>query len=130
MTALLAGAVAGCAMERTVLEDSAVDAFGGVEYELDFWDELATRRVVTNDDALQGLLLLAGEEGQADYAARLEAARGRGWLSGSASPPKNESAAVGMIAVAVCHILDNTGGVTIPVFGRLPRHCTRAPAFL
>ncbi len=121
MTALLAGAVAGCAMERTVLEDSAVDAFGGVEAELDFWDELATRRVVTNDDALHGLLLLAGEDGGADYAARLDAARGRGWLSESASPPKNESAAVGMIAVAVCDILDIEGGVTMRVLGHVPR---------
>ncbi len=130
VTALLAGAVAGCAMERTVLEDSAVDAFGGVESELDFWDELATRRVVTNDDALHGLLLLAGEDGGADYASRLEAARGRGWISESASPPKNESAAVGMIAVAVCDILDIEGGVTMRLFGHLPRYCTRELVFL
>ena len=130
VAAVFAGAVAGCAIERTMLEDSAVDAFGSVEAELDFWDDLATRRVVTNDDALHGLLLLAGEDGGIDYAARLEAARGRGWLPESTSPPKNESAAVGMIAVAVCDILEIEGGVTMRLLGPLPRYCTRELVFL
>jgi hypothetical protein len=126
VSAVLAFSLAGCAVERTVLEDSAVDAYPGYEAELDFWDELATRSVVTNNDALYGLLLVSGEESPpAEYEGRLTAARARGWLGGEDAPPMNESAAVGLIAVAVCDILDIKGGLTMRVFGPSGRYCTR-----
>lgn len=119
----------GCALvERTTAADSAVDRFSSADDELDFWDDVTTRAVVTSDDALHGLLLLDLGEGEAipaDYAGRVAAARGRGWLGGGDPPPKNDSATVGMIAVAVCQILDIRGGITGAVIGPTGRYCTR-----
>ncbi|MDY7109956.1 MAG: hypothetical protein SYC29_15095 [Planctomycetota bacterium] len=124
--AVLALALGGCAVERTVLEDSAVDVYPTYEAELDFWDELATRPVVTNSDALYGLLLLSGEASPpAEYEGRVAAARARGWMGGEDAPPMNASAEVGLIAVAVCDILDLEGGLTMRVFGPSGRYCTR-----
>jgi hypothetical protein len=123
--------LAGCTIQRTLLDDSAADTLGTAEQELDFWDELATRRVVTNNDALHGLLLL---EGAADvtegYAGRLELAHQRGWLSAGAAPPANESATVGLVSTAVCDILDIEGGLLMRLVGGTPRYCTREVVYL
>lgn len=128
--AMLLIALAGCAVERTVLEDSAVDRFPGYEAELDFWDDLATRQVVTNSDALYGLLLVGGtEQPAADYEGRLAAARQRGWIGQGDAPSMNESATVGMVSLAVCDILDIDGGLTMRVFGSSERYCTRELVF-
>jgi hypothetical protein len=122
---------AGCAIERTVLEDSAVDTHAGYEAELDFWDDLATRPVVTNNDALYGLLLVSGEENPPDsYDSRLAAARELQWIGENQSPPINESATVGMISMAVCDILQVRGGLTMHLLGPSPRYCTRELIFL
>ncbi len=122
----LAACLSGCAATRTVLEDSAVDTFADDDAELDFWDDLATRRVVTNNDALHGLLLVADDEDAAeDYETRAATARLRGWMNAESTPPADESANVGMIAVAVCDILDIQGGVTMRLLGPSPRYCTR-----
>ena len=126
MLAVLALVLGGCAVERTVLEDSAVDAYPGYDAELDFWDELATRPVVTNNDALYGLLLVSGEDSPpASYEDRLAAARALGWMNENDAPPMNESATLGFIAVAVCDILDLKGGLTMHLFGPSGRYCTR-----
>jgi len=127
---VVGGCLWGCAAERTVLEDSAVDIHGDYESELDFWDNLATRRVVTNDDALYGLLLVGGAEPTGGYEARLAAARERGWIPERAGALKDESATVGMVSVAVCDILDVQGGITMRLLGRSPRYCTREVVYL
>jgi hypothetical protein len=129
LTALVL-ALGGCAVERTVLEDSAAETLGAPDDELDFWDDLATRSVVTNHDAIHGLLLAAGTTSDDDFAARLEAARHRGWIGEDENPDPNESASVGMISYAVCDILDIDGGVTMRIFGPSRRYCTRELVFL
>jgi hypothetical protein len=120
-----------CSMQRTTLESSAAETHGGAEGELDFWDDLQTRRVVTNHDALHGLLLLAdGTDERAGYEDRLAEARRRGWVDEDDAPPANESAAMGMLAVAACDMLDVRGGVTMRIFGRSPRYCTRELVYM
>lgn len=127
-TALVA-LLSGCA--RTTLVDSAADKFPGDDAELQFWQQLETQPVVTNNDALHGLTLLAdGQDPTQDYEQRVAAARTRGWLGASDAPPANESARMGTIAVAICEILDIKGGVTMHVFGPIPRYCTRELVFL
>ena len=120
----------GCATQRTTLDRSAVGLYPGEDYELDFWDELTTQPVVTNDDALHGLLLVVAPElVEANYVARLDAARKRGWIGEDTDLPPTESARVGMIAVAVCDILEIQGGVTMRLLGPSPRYCTRELVF-
>lgn len=122
--------LAGCAASRTVLVDSAAARFSEPEQEFDFWDTLATQRVVTNQDAIYGLLLTAGDEVPDDYASRWQAARGRGWLAGDAAPPPGESATVGMIAVATCELIGTEGGLVMRLLGPAPRSCTREIIYL
>ena len=130
MILLLASAgMVGCA--RTMLESSAVDDWPGNEAELEYLEALETQRVVTNHDALHGLLLLAdGADPHETYEQRLADARQRGWLAPDASPEANESAAIGMMAMAVCEILEIDGGLTMLFFGPSPRYCTRELIFL
>ncbi|MBT8484023.1 MAG: hypothetical protein HKO59_04680 [Phycisphaerales bacterium] len=121
----------GCALSRTVLDDSVVDRFADPEQELDFWDELATRPVVTNNDALHALLLMTEEEvASPSYESRVAEAVRRGWMSDARRPPEHASATVGMIAMAACDLIDARGGVTMLVFGPSPRVCTKELVFL
>jgi hypothetical protein len=123
--ALLSLMPLGCAISRTISTDSAADSHAKKSAEYDFWDAVAERSTVTNDDALQGLLLVAGDPAASDYTARLQRARERGWVSSSAELPKNESAEVGTIARATCEILDIRGGLTMRITGLTGRYCTR-----
>lgn len=119
----------GCV--RTVLESSAVDDWQGDEAELEYLEALESQRVVTNHDALHGLLLLAdGADSHETYEQRLADARQRGWLAPDATPEANESAAIGMMAMAACEILAIKGGLTMRLFGPSPRYCTRELIFL
>ncbi|NNF45061.1 MAG: hypothetical protein HKO59_07870 [Phycisphaerales bacterium] len=119
-----------CTLERTVLRDSASSTYWRAADELDFWDDLALRPVTTNSDALHGLLGLAGEEASTEaYDLRLAAARERGWISTDDELLRNESATVGMIAVAVCDILGVQGGLSMRVLGPSPRYCTKELVF-
>jgi hypothetical protein len=117
----------GCA--RTVSDASVADRHGSPEAELEFWDTLTTQRVISTNDALHGLLMLADERA-GTFQDRLAAARRRGWVGGGPDPDPNASAAVGLIAVAVCDILDIRGGATMRLLGRSPRYCTREIVYL
>ena len=129
VVAAMAVTLAGCA--RTVLESSVVDGLAGEARELDFWQGLEDQPVITVNDALHGLLLLTdGSDPSSDYAERLEEARRRGWVSAGKDLAANESAAVGMVAVAACQIVDIKGGVTMHLLGPSPRWCTRELVFL
>ena len=130
MILLLASAgMVSCA--RTVLESSAVDDWPGDEAELDYLEALETQRVVTNHDAFHGLLLLADRaDPHETYEQRLADAKELGWLAHDATPEANESAAIGMMAVAACEILEIKGGLTMRLFGPSPRYCTRELIFL
>ena len=127
-------ATAGCDMfERTTIEDSAVVKFPGNDEDFDFWDSLSTQPVVTNNDALHGLLLLNdGKDDCETYECRYQAAVDKGWFDGSwnGMPPTNASAKVGWMAVAGCQILDIQGGLTMQVWGDSPRYCSRELTFM
>jgi hypothetical protein len=119
------------ACQRTVSSDSLVDAHAAAERDNDYWDGLQTRRAMTNNDALHGLFLLAdGVDPAQTYEQRLEAARQRKWIGSGDRPPADESATVGLIAVAVCDMLHVRGGLTMQVFGPSHRYCTRELVYL
>jgi hypothetical protein len=115
---------AGCT--RSIQTDSVVDARPAAERELVFWQRLETRRTITINDALHGLILLrSGKDPHATFGERLAEAKGRGWIAEGATPDPNESASMGLVAVAACDILGIRGGVTMRVLGPGPRYATR-----
>ena len=118
----------GCTMKRTNLTDTAVDQYPGPEETLDYWDVLETQSITTNNDALHGLILFVdGDDGLLEtYPERVTRARELGWMSSTGEvPPAQDSATVGLIAVAGCHILDIQGGLSMTLWGKTPRYCLR-----
>ena len=135
ITALVAGLVLpGCNLfERTTIENSAAVQFPGGDQDFEFWDALSKQSVVTNNDALHGLLLLAdGSDDCETYECRYEAAVEKGWFEGSwgGMPAADASAKVGWMAVAGCRILEIDGGLTMRLFGDSPRYCSRELTFM
>jgi len=124
-----ASALAGC--ERSRVEDSAVDRFPRAAQELDFLDALLGQVVVTNDDALHGLITFAdGTDLSTTYEGRVEIAKGKGWIPADWRRPADESAQVGWMAVAACRVLDIKGGLTMRLTGPTPRYATKELVFM
>jgi hypothetical protein len=115
------------ACASTHVKDSAVDHAATSATELDFWQGLETQPLLSNHDALHGLLLLAeSKDDDAGFAERLAEARRRGWLDATAELDPDAAAGVGFVAVALCEVLKIEGGLTMKLLGRSPRYCTRA----
>lgn len=129
--ALVALALALAACERSRVEDSAVDRFPASKDELEFLDALDKQMVVTNDDALHGLIAFAdGTDLSAGYEGRVEVAKKKRWIPDSWSRPADESAQVGWMAVAGCRILNVKGGLTMRLTGPTPRYATKELVFM
>jgi hypothetical protein len=122
----------GCASTRATLATSAAAAHGTRAAELDFLDALETQPVATNDDVLHILLLAysGSEEVPGTFPARLQATRELGWLPAGLELQPYESARIGDVAVAVCALLGERGGLTMHVLGRSRRYCTRELVYL
>jgi len=119
------------ACERSRIEDSAVDRFPRAQQEIDFLDALQSQVVVTNDDALHGLIALSdGTDLNKTYDARVELARRRGWIDAGWNRPADESAQIGWMAVAGCRIVGVQGGATMRLLGPTPRYATKELVFM
>ncbi|MDG1837218.1 MAG: hypothetical protein P8I91_00260 [Phycisphaerales bacterium] len=119
--------LSGCGLTaRTSIESPASHQYPADADSLDFWDTLEAQPVTTNDDALHGLLLLVQQNPPTEtWESRLTAAQTKGWIGEKTTLEPNESAQMGMIAVCLCHILDVQGGLSMRMFGRIPRYSTR-----
>jgi len=110
---------------RSEVSVSVVERFPGDQDTPDFWSEVAVATVVTNDDALHGLYLLAdGTDPFGSFPDRAREARERGWVGGEELAAR-EAAHYGAIAVAIYDILHLRGGVTLRIFGPSQRYCAR-----
>jgi hypothetical protein len=125
---LAATILGGCGLsDRTTIESPAAMQFPTDADSLDFWDTLETQPVTTNDDALHGLLLFVQYQPPANsWDERIAAAHALGWVEPHKKPLEPlESAQMGFIAVCVCHAIDVQGGLSMRLWGRVPRYCTR-----
>lgn len=116
----LAGAPAGCQDAsgpsaagggggRPMVEVSAADLFSwgrdASSQQLEFYDELANRPIVSQDDAVHAVLLLASGSSALTYEGRLTLAKSRGWLDQSYSPPAREAVTVGEVSQMLARVL-------------------------
>ncbi|MEX0774137.1 MAG: hypothetical protein WD042_00340 [Phycisphaeraceae bacterium] len=96
---------------------------------MDFWHELTTRPVTSNDDAFHGLLLFMDGQDPADsYEGRVEVLRQRDMLPGGFDEPANLAVKRGTMAVALVKYLGIKGGLTmrlIPGADHSPRYTLR-----
>jgi len=109
-----------------VMSNSAVDQFPKSDQELDFLSAVEKMPAVTNNDAIHGFFLLQdGDDPNADYAARMQAAAKRGWLPSDDKHLPNAAAKVGWMATAGCIMMNVKGGFTMQVFGPISRYATK-----
>lgn len=116
----------GC--QTAIVKESTLPKFGGdaPEQQLDFWHEVATRNLVSNDEAFHGLLLyLDGKDAATSYEARVATLRSRGLLPGGFSQPGNQALQRGTLAVALVKTLKIQGGLTMRLFGNSAHYATR-----
>jgi hypothetical protein len=131
VVAVGAALAAGAGCERARVEDSAVEKFPRSADEIEFLDALQKQVVVTNDDALHGLISFAdGADLSTTYAGRVEVAKRKKWIDDSWNRPADESAQVGWMATAGCRILGVQGGATMRIFGPIPRYATKELVFM
>lgn len=130
-TALVASAMVLGGCQRTMVENPAAAQFPASEEQLEFLDALETQRVVSNDDALHGLLMFADADADLrTWDERLARARELGWVSEKDDPAANESVTVGRVSSVLCRVLDIDGGLTMRLFGPSPRYATRELVYL
>ncbi len=98
----------GC--RHTTVPDPVTTKFGGStpDQQMDFWHELADRKLTSNDEAFHGILLyLDGQAPDGGYDARVKTLKERGFLQPDFSRPAGEAATRGTVA----HVLSHAGGV-------------------
>jgi hypothetical protein len=125
-------ALAGGCQTAKVAHPLTADMGGSApDAQLNFWHTLATRPVTSNDEAFHGLLLYAdGKDDSADYSQRVQTLKSRKMLPGSFNALANEAIQRGVLAVAVCRILEVRGGVMMHLTGAAPRYAMRELEFL
>lgn len=117
----------GCQHTR-VTDPLAVDgeAAGPDAASTDFWHGLAERPLVSNNEAMHGLILLANQTDSSEsYEQRLEWLKEQGLLSGGFNQPADAAVQRGTVAQVVANIVDIKGGLTMRLIGAHPRYATR-----
>lgn len=119
----------GC--QPYLMPSSAVDTYPKAEQEIDFLADVEKMNAVTNNDAVHAFLLLQdGADANPDYLARRAEAIRRGWMDRGASTNANEAARVGWMATAGCVVMQIKGGLSMHLFGPVPRYAVRELIFM
>lgn len=119
-------ALLGC--QSAPVAEPLTGKHGGNEAEtqLEFWHQLATRPLTSNDDAFHGLILfMNGQDDTQDYAGRVRYLNERDMLPANFDRPANEAVRRGTMAVALVALLEIRGGLVLSTFGPTPRYATR-----
>jgi hypothetical protein len=128
LLAICALAAMGGGCQTAHVSESVATRYSGTDddAQLNFWHELATRPVTSNDDAFHGLLLdFDGSDKSATYADRVATLKSRGMLADSFDQPADEAIQRGVLAVALVKGLGIKGGWVMHVFGNSPRYAVR-----
>jgi hypothetical protein len=98
--------------------------------QLDFWYALNDQPLASNDDAFHALLLnFDGKDDSADYAARVQTLKSRGWIDRNFAEAGDRAVRRGTVAQALVTALKFKGGLTMRLFGSSPRYALRELQF-
>jgi len=93
---------------------------------LNFWHTLAERNVTSHDEALHAILLFKiGCDKSENYADRVAAMKGCGWLPPGWDKPANEAITRGTTSMILARMLNIKGGLSMWILGPTPRYATR-----
>lgn len=130
--ALLAVACLGC-QPKTRVPESLTAKLGGVDPgdQMEFWHQLADKRMTSNDDAFRGLLLyMDGKDEARSYDDRVANLRSRQMLPKGFDEPADLAVSRGTLAVAITRLISLKGGVTMRLLGPSPRYAVRELMFV
>ena len=122
----IAFALGGC--QSTRVSSSLLPEYGGNsdEAHMNFWHNLAEKRLTSNDEAFHALLLFAqGEDHARTYNGRVMDMKAAGYLPADFDGTELQPVTRGTVAYALVNILDIEGGVTMRLFGPSQRYATR-----
>jgi hypothetical protein len=117
---------AGCA--TVTVNDSLLPRSGGNEpqTQLDFWHGLATKSLISNDEAFHGVLLyLDAKDDATTYAQRVEQLKSRRLLPANFNQPAKQALDRGTLAMPLARSLNLRGGLTMRLTGLTPRYAAR-----
>ncbi len=123
--------VAGC--HTTTVPDQLLPKFAGNEpdTQLDFWHHLATRSLVSNDEAFHGMLLyLDGKDDAQGFAQRTQTLKSRRLIPANFNRPADEALQRGTLAYSIARTLNIKGGLTVRLTGLSPRYAIRELEYL
>ena len=120
--------VVGCAATTTTVPDSVLTRTSGndPQQQLDYWHEVASKPLVSNDEAFHGLLLyLDGKDDATTYDQRVATLKSRDFLPTNFNRTASDALDRGTVAVALAKHLGLRGGLTMRLTGVTPRYATR-----
>jgi hypothetical protein len=126
-----AAALTGCETSPVVDSPIVVDHDpADVGAQMEYWHGLTDRPVVSNNEALHGLILFKNlEDPASDYAGRVQWLRDNGYLS--IEPGGGENATtLGTLAHILAQMLEVDGGLTMRLVGPNPRYALRELVYL
>lgn len=101
------------------------------ETQLEFWHQLTSRPITSNDEAFHGLILfMEVEDPPADYQGRMELLGSLQMLPPGFDRPANQAVLRGTLAVAITRLLEIKGGLVMRLLGPSPRYATRELQYL
>src|SRR4051812_47991110 len=118
--------LAGCT--HVPVNDSVLPRMAGndAEAQLDYWHTVATKNLISNDEAFHGLILyLDQKDDSATYDQRVSLLRSRSMLPRDFHAPANTALERGTLAVPLARILNYKGGITMQLLGTSPRYAMR-----
>jgi hypothetical protein len=118
--------LAGC--QTATVHSTVTSKFSDntTDSQLNFWHELASRHVTSNDDAFHGLLLyMNNKDDSKTYDDRVATLKSKGLLPQSFNEPAFAAVTRGTLAVAIVKLLDIKGGWVMHVFGPSPRYAVK-----
>jgi hypothetical protein len=99
--------------------------------QMNFWHELANRRLTSNDDAFHAILLYTdGRDDAGTYDKRVATLKARGLLYGGFDHTADDAIRRGDLAVIICKVLDIKGGWVMHIFGPVPRYAVKELVYM
>lgn len=131
--AMYALAATGGGCQTAHIRNPVLAKYSGndADSQLNFWHELANRRLTSNDDAFHAVLLWAdGRDDANSYAQRVTILKSRGLLYPQFSHTADDAIRRGDLAVIIVKLLNIKGGWMMHVFGPVPRYAVRELIYL
>lgn len=132
LTAALGGMLTGCQSARVQnTMDPAILASQSDDDQMTFWHQLATRPMVSNDEAFHALLLFVdGQDTSETYEGRVTELKARKMLPSGFDSAADRAITRGDLAVALVGVLEIKGGVMLRLTGTSQRYALRELVYL